>query len=91
MEVRFWCLVLVFALGFVLPAPAPVAAAITAPYSSLGSHPIAPGVARDWGTVTGSAGRQRVNVVEVDPFQSGIHFRTSLAADRVTARRRTTA
>ncbi|HUG47934.1 MAG TPA: phosphodiester glycosidase family protein [Candidatus Limnocylindria bacterium] len=69
---------------------APVRSAITSAYASLGSHPVAPGVTRDWGTATASAGKQTVNVVEVDPHASGVALRTSLASNRVNARERTT-
>jgi uncharacterized protein YigE (DUF2233 family) len=89
---RIWWATAAVALSIVFLVPSPAQAAITSHYTSLGWHHVAPGVVRDWGTVTAAAkGRQSVNVVQVDPQTQGIHFRTSLAQDRVTARQRTTA
>jgi len=88
--VRVGGLSLILALSLLVPSALPAQAVISSSYASLGSHPIAPGVSRDWGTVTAAAGRQSVNVVEVNPDRSGISFRASLARNRVTARQRTT-
>jgi hypothetical protein len=86
-----WAAVIV-ALSIVLLVPPSTHASITSHYASLGWHHVAPGVVRDWGTVSAEAkGKQTVNVVHVDPSTSGIGFRTSLAHERVTARQRTTA
>jgi exopolysaccharide biosynthesis protein len=90
LELRFTSLALTCALGLIVTNAAPAGAAITAPYAPLGSQTVTPGVTRGWGTVTAASGRQVVNIVEVDTSRPGIHLRTSLAADRVTARERTT-
>ena len=99
---RLFSAALVIALGLCLPA-APVAVAgftspdgFTLPYTSDGRQQVAPGVHHDWGYAEAAEGRQRVNVLEVDPSTPGIHLETSLprvggvGAERINARERTT-
>ncbi|MDP8905868.1 MAG: phosphodiester glycosidase family protein [Chloroflexota bacterium] len=80
----------VFVLAGVLAPALSVRAALTAPFSAMGEDPVAPGVIYRWGSAQADNGPQVVRVAEVDPAQSGIHFRTSLPRDKVNAREKTT-
>jgi hypothetical protein len=87
---------LVTALVIALPAPRPATAGFSLPYTSDGRQQVAPGVHHDWGYAEAAEGRQRVNVVEVDPSTPGIHLETSMprsggvGAEKINARERTT-
>lgn len=89
------CAALVAALGLASVAARPALAGFTLPYTSDGGQQVAPGVHHDWGYAEAAEGRQRVNIVEVDPSAPGIHLETSLprvssvGAEQINARERT--
>src|SRR5687768_2961116 len=93
---RLLCTALITALVLVMPAARPATAGFTLPYTSDGRQQVAPGVHHDWGYLAAAEGRQRVNVVEVDPTTPGIHLETSLprvggvGTEQINGRERTT-
>jgi hypothetical protein len=73
-------------LGAGLHAPQPVAAAITSPYETVESQPIAPGVRHDRGRAAATNGGVALHVVEADLATPGISLVTSAAFDKVNGR-----
>ena len=92
-------LAVVLAAAVAMPAIAPVvspsarteaAAAVTTPYASSGSRPIAPSTVHDWGTAATGTGPQAVHFVEVDPADPSIVLEARLSNDRVRGLETTT-